>query len=114
MRQQCDLVVIGAGTAAMNATMRIGSAGWRVAVINFRPFGGTCAFRGCDPKQMLVSGATALDYARAWCRWGYPYRVGKLIAVEKRFCCTNMAQRMSHIKPVFDVGSRPLVCAPWD
>jgi glutathione reductase (NADPH) len=35
-----------------------------VAVIDHRPFGGTCALRGCDPKKMLVSGAEALDLAR--------------------------------------------------
>ena len=29
-----------------------------------RPFGGTCALRGCDPKKMLVSGEEAVDAAR--------------------------------------------------
>jgi len=33
-------------------------------VIDHRPFGGTCALRGCDPKKMLVSGAEAVDLAR--------------------------------------------------
>ena len=64
MRKEYDLVVIGAGTAAMSAAMRVRAAGWRVAVIDFRPYGGTCALRGCDPKKMLISGATALDHAR--------------------------------------------------
>ncbi len=64
MAKQYDLVVIGTGTAAMVAAMRVRSAGWSVAVIDFRPFGGTCALRGCDPKKMLVSGARAADHAR--------------------------------------------------
>lgn len=64
MNEQYDLLVIGTGTAAMTAAMRVRAAGWRVAVVDFRPFGGTCALRGCDPKKMLVSGAAALDYAR--------------------------------------------------
>jgi glutathione reductase (NADPH) len=34
-----------------------------VAIIDHRPFGGTCALRGCDPKKMLVSGAEAADWA---------------------------------------------------
>jgi glutathione reductase (NADPH) len=64
MRKEYDLVVIGAGTAAMSAAMRVRAAGWRVAVVDFRPYGGTCALRGCDPKKMLISGAAALDHAR--------------------------------------------------
>ncbi len=59
-----DLVIVGTGTAAMVAAMRGRAAGWSVAVIDFRPFGGTCALRGCDPKKMLVGGAEALDHAR--------------------------------------------------
>jgi glutathione reductase (NADPH) len=62
MAKQYDLLVIGAGTAAMTAAMRVRAAGWQVAVVDFRPFGGTCALRGCDPKKMLISGAAALDY----------------------------------------------------
>ena len=37
-----DLVIIGTGTAAMVAAMRVRAApGWHVAVIDYRPFGGT-------------------------------------------------------------------------
>jgi len=64
MAKPYDLSVIGTGTAAMVAAMRVRNAGWRVAVIDFRPFGGTCALRGCDPKKLLVGGTTALDHAR--------------------------------------------------
>jgi glutathione reductase (NADPH) len=64
MAKQYDLVIIGTGTAAMVAAMRIRAHGWTVAVIDFRPFGGTCALRGCDPKKMLVSGAETINMAR--------------------------------------------------
>lgn len=64
MKKQYDLVVIGTGTAAMIAAMKARSADWQVAVIDYRPFGGTCALRGCDPKKMLVGGADAFDHAR--------------------------------------------------
>ena len=64
MHKKYDLVIVGAGTAAMTAAMRIRAAGRQVAVIDFRPFGGTCALRGCDPKKMLVGGTEALDHAR--------------------------------------------------
>ena len=59
-----DLIVIGSGTAAQVAVAKVRAAGWSVAVIDHRPFGGTCALRGCDPKKMLVSGEEAIDAAR--------------------------------------------------
>ena len=63
MANRYDLVVIGTGTAATGAAMRVRSAGKRVAVIDFRPYGGTCALRGCDPKKMMVGAASAFDHA---------------------------------------------------
>src|SRR5690554_7693759 len=62
MNKQYDLVVVGTGIAATVAAMQVRQAGWSVAVIDFRPFGGTCALRGCDPKKVLVGGATAADH----------------------------------------------------
>jgi len=59
-----DLVVIGSGTAAQVASARVRKAGRTIAVVDHRPFGGTCALRGCDPKKMLISGAEAIDAAR--------------------------------------------------
>lgn len=59
-----DLVIIGTGTAAMVAAMRVRAAGWTVAVIDARPFGGTCALRGCDPKKVLIAGAEVIDARR--------------------------------------------------
>jgi glutathione reductase (NADPH) len=64
MAKDYDLVVIGGGTAARGVAMRCRAAGWRVALIEYRPLGGTCALRGCDPKKMLISGAQALEAAR--------------------------------------------------
>ena len=65
-----DLIVIGTGTAAQVTAGRVRRAGRSVAVIDHRPFGGTCALRGCDPKKMLVSGAEAADWARRMHRRG--------------------------------------------
>ncbi|MBA3511120.1 NAD(P)/FAD-dependent oxidoreductase [Sphingomonas sp.] len=59
-----DLVVIGSGTAAMVAATRTAAAGWKVAMIDDQPFGGTCALRGCDPKKMMVSAEEAIEAAR--------------------------------------------------
>jgi glutathione reductase (NADPH) len=65
-----DLIVIGTGTAAQVAAGHARRAGRSVAVIDHRPFGGTCALRGCDPKKVLVSGAEAVDLARRMHRHG--------------------------------------------
>lgn len=64
MARPYDLVIVGTGTAAMVAAMRVRAAGWNVAIIDFRPFGGTCALRGCDPKKMLIAGAETVDSER--------------------------------------------------
>lgn len=61
MAKTYDLIVVGTGTAAMGVVATVREAGWSVAVIDFRPYGGTCALRGCDPKKMLVTGAEAMD-----------------------------------------------------
>jgi pyruvate/2-oxoglutarate dehydrogenase complex dihydrolipoamide dehydrogenase (E3) component len=69
--------VIGTGTAAQTAAGRVRRAGRSVAVIDHRPFGGTCALRGCDPKKVLVSGAEAVDFARRMHKRGRHNKNGK-------------------------------------
>ena len=59
-----DLVVIGTGVAASTVAWKCHSAGWSVAVVDSRPFGGTCALRGCDPKKVLVGAAEVIDWNR--------------------------------------------------
>lgn len=59
-----DVVVIGTGSAGSNVAWPCHSAGWRVAIIDSRPFGGTCVLRGCDPKKVLVGAAEILDWNR--------------------------------------------------
>lgn len=61
MAKAYDLDVVGVGTAAMGVVGTVREAGWSVAVVDFRPYGGTCALRGCDPKKMLVTAAEAMD-----------------------------------------------------
>jgi pyruvate/2-oxoglutarate dehydrogenase complex dihydrolipoamide dehydrogenase (E3) component len=44
--------VLGTGSAAQTVAYACRSAGWRVAVVDSRPFGGTCENRGCEPKKV--------------------------------------------------------------
>jgi pyruvate/2-oxoglutarate dehydrogenase complex dihydrolipoamide dehydrogenase (E3) component len=57
-----DLIAIGTGVAASTVAGQCHSAGWKIAVIDSRPFGGTCALRGCDPKKVLVGIAELIDW----------------------------------------------------
>ena len=64
MTYDYDLVVIGAGMAGVTAANKCASAGWKVAIVDALPYGGTCALRGCDPKKILRRGAEIIDSAR--------------------------------------------------
>lgn len=64
MAESFDLVVIGTGAGGSAPAVRCRRAGWRVAVVDELPYGGTCALRGCDPKKVLVGAADAVDWHR--------------------------------------------------
>jgi glutathione reductase (NADPH) len=64
MTKEFDLIVIGTGSAASTVALRCREAGWQVAIVDSRPFGGTCALRGCDPKKVLVGAAEVFDWSR--------------------------------------------------
>lgn len=71
MDRQYDLVIVGTGVTSAVAS-RCREAGWSVAVVDSRPFGGTCALRGCVPKKILVSAAEAVQAARDLADKGVP------------------------------------------
>ena len=64
MHKSFDLVVIGTGSAASTVAGQCRAAGWTVAIVDSRPFGGTCELRGCDPKKVLVGTGEVLDWLR--------------------------------------------------
>lgn len=58
-----DVIVIGSGMAGMTIANKCAKKGLKTAVTDFRPYGGTCALRGCDPKKILVGAAEIIDRA---------------------------------------------------
>lgn len=64
MTKKLDFVVIGTGSAGSSVASKRRAAGWRVAIVDSRHFGGTCALRGCDPKKVLVGAADLTDWFR--------------------------------------------------
>jgi glutathione reductase (NADPH) len=62
MTRNFDVIAIGTGSAASTVASRCREAEWQVAIVDSRPFGGTCALRGCDPKKVLVGAAESVDW----------------------------------------------------
>ncbi|MCE5328850.1 NAD(P)/FAD-dependent oxidoreductase [bacterium] len=56
-----DVLVIGSGVAGNSIAHKCADAGLNTAIADYRPFGGTCAMRGCDPKKILVDTAYIAD-----------------------------------------------------
>lgn len=61
---QHDAIVVGSGTSAYFAASGLKEGGLDVAIVDERPYGGTCALRGCQPKKYLVCNAEAVAMAR--------------------------------------------------
>tara|TARA_R110002124_G_scaffold274050_2_gene443754 strand:+ start:32741 stop:34084 length:1344 start_codon:yes stop_codon:yes gene_type:complete len=58
-----DVIVIGSGMAGMTIAKKCAKKGLKTAITDSRPYGGTCALRGCDPKKILVGAAEIIDRA---------------------------------------------------
>ena len=57
MIREFDVLVIGTGTSGYTLALACCKAGRSVAVADNRPYGGTCAMRGCQPKKYHLVGA---------------------------------------------------------
>jgi glutathione reductase (NADPH) len=60
MSRRFDIIVVGTGVAGSAIARRCRAAGREVAIVDERPFGGTCQLRGCDPKKVLRAAAEPL------------------------------------------------------
>jgi pyruvate/2-oxoglutarate dehydrogenase complex dihydrolipoamide dehydrogenase (E3) component len=65
-----DVLVIGTGTAGYTLALALSKAGRQVAVVDNRPYGGTCAMRGCQPKKYLVAAAEVAHLSHQMSRIG--------------------------------------------
>lgn len=61
MNNNFNVLVIGSGAAGSTIALKCAGAGLNTAIVDCRPYGGTCAIRGCDPKKILVDAAEYLD-----------------------------------------------------
>jgi pyruvate/2-oxoglutarate dehydrogenase complex dihydrolipoamide dehydrogenase (E3) component len=65
-----DAIIIGTGQAGPALARRLVGAGWKVAVIERKLFGGTCVNTGCTPTKALIASAYAAHVARCAADWG--------------------------------------------
>jgi len=56
-----DLIVVGAGSGLRVAAAAAGEYGWRVAVVEEGPMGGTCLNRGCIPSKIIIHVADIIE-----------------------------------------------------
>jgi mercuric reductase len=60
---QFDLLILGSGSTAFAAAIRAADLGARVAMVERRTLGGTCANRGCLPSKNLIEAARIVHEA---------------------------------------------------
>src|SRR5438874_12224766 len=65
-----DAIVIGSGQAGVPLSIALAGQGWKVALIEKGPIGGTCVNTGCTPTKTMVHRAQVAHYARNAARWG--------------------------------------------
>ena len=63
MAERLDLLILGSGSTAFAAAIRATDLGARVAMVERRTLGGTCANRGCLPSKNLIEAARIVHEA---------------------------------------------------
>ena len=77
-----DAIIIGTGQAGPALARRLVAAGWTVAIIERKLFGGTCVNTGCTPTKTLVASAYAAHVARRAADYGVT--IGGAIGVDMK------------------------------
>ncbi len=70
MPERFDALIIGTGQSGPSLADRLTRAGWRVAIVERKLFGGTCVNTGCIPTKTLVASAQAAHVARRAAEFG--------------------------------------------
>jgi pyruvate/2-oxoglutarate dehydrogenase complex dihydrolipoamide dehydrogenase (E3) component len=77
-----DAIIIGTGQAGPALARRLVAAGWKVAIIERKLFGGTCVNTGCTPTKTLVASAYAAHVARRAADYGVT--IGGAVGVDMK------------------------------
>ncbi len=77
-----DAIIIGTGQAGPALARRLAAAGWKVAIVERKLFGGTCVNTGCTPTKTLVASAYAANVARRAADYGVT--IGGVVGVDMK------------------------------
>ena len=80
--REYQAIIIGTGQAGPALARRLVAAGWKVAIIERKLFGGTCVNTGCTPTKTLVASAYAAHVARRAADYGV--NIGGRITVDMK------------------------------
>ena len=62
--KEYDLIVLGTGDAGQTVALAAAKEKWKVAIIEKKAIGGTCALWGCVPKKVLISGEELANFSQ--------------------------------------------------
>ncbi len=62
--KEYDLIVLGTGDAGQAVALAAAKEKWKVAIIEKKAVGGTCALWGCVPKKVLISGEELANFSQ--------------------------------------------------
>lgn len=65
-----DAIIIGTGQAGPGLAGRLVTAGWKVAIVERKLFGGTCVNTGCTPTKTLIASAYAAHVTHRAAEYG--------------------------------------------
>lgn len=113
MEEALDVLVIGTGTAGYTLALACQKGGRQVAVVDDKPYGGTCGRHGCEPEKYLMQAAQVVQMTRQMSEIGIqaPTRMdwGSLIRAKSSFTDavpdrTERAFRQAGIRMFFDTA----------
>jgi glutathione reductase (NADPH) len=62
--KEYDLIVLGTGDAGQAVALAAAKEKWKVAIVEKKAIGGTCALWGCVPKKVLISGEELVNFSQ--------------------------------------------------
>jgi pyruvate/2-oxoglutarate dehydrogenase complex dihydrolipoamide dehydrogenase (E3) component len=89
MKQSFDAIIVGTGQAGPPLAGRLTQAGWTVAIVERKLFGGTCVNSGCTPTKALVASAHTAHICR--CADDFGIQQGRAVAVDMHRVKERMA-----------------------